>query len=60
VVIAGPFSQSALGIDIVPTWPTFSDGLILSVIVVGGVAAGLLPAIRAYRMSLSDGLSLRI
>lgn len=60
VLIVQPFSQAVLGINISITWPTLGDALILALIVVGGLAAGLLPAIRAYRMSLSDGLSLRI
>jgi putative ABC transport system permease protein len=31
----------------------------LGVIVLGGCAAGLLPALRAYRLSLADGMTVR-
>ena len=37
-----------------------SDWWILLAVVVAGTAAGAIPAIRAYRLSLADGLSIRI
>ncbi len=37
-----------------------SDWWIILAVVVAGTAAGAIPAIRAYRLSLADGLSIRI
>jgi len=39
--------------------PDFHECLVLALIVGGGALAGLLPALRAYRQSLSDGMSIR-
>ncbi|MGD9507333.1 MAG: ABC transporter permease [Geminicoccaceae bacterium] len=39
--------------------PTGGDLLALAIILVGGVLAGLLPAWRAYRLSLADGMTVR-
>jgi putative ABC transport system permease protein len=60
LVLARPLIESATGlyIDIGP--PEFRDMLLLAAIAGGGVIAGLVPAIRAYRMSLADGLAIRV
>lgn len=60
VLIARPISQSALGINLPMAPPAVSDWLILGIIVVAGLLAGIIPAIRAYRLSLNDGLSVRL
>jgi putative ABC transport system permease protein len=44
-----------LGID--P--PTAAEWLTLGAIVLAGVVAGLIPALRAYRLSLADGMTVR-
>jgi putative ABC transport system permease protein len=40
--------------------PAAGDVLTLGAIMVAGVAAGLLPALRAYRLSLADGMTVRV
>lgn len=39
--------------------PTLREGATLAVIVLGGCVAGLLPAWRAYRLSVADGMTVR-
>ena len=46
-----------LYIDIAP--PTLVELGALSAIVAGGLLAGLVPALRAYRQSLADGMAVR-
>jgi len=60
LLIVQPFSQSVLGINLALSLPAASDLFILAGIVLAGLAVGVIPAIRAYRLSLSDGLSVRI
>ena len=59
IILVRPFTQSLLGVDITVSLPTTSDLLILFTVIVAGLLAGLVPALRAYRRSLSDGLSIR-
>jgi putative ABC transport system permease protein len=40
-----------------PTWGEIGT---LAAIVVAGVLAGLVPAVRAYRLSLADGMTVRV
>ena len=51
---------SAFGIHLPLSVPSSTDLLLLGCVVLAGVATGFLPAIRAYRVSLADGLSIRI
>ena len=39
--------------------PGALDWLALAAIVAGGILAGLIPALRAYRQSLADGMMIR-
>lgn len=41
-------------------WPSATEALMLGAVVVCGAAAGLFPAWRAYRLSLSEGMRLRL
>ncbi|MEM8689547.1 MAG: ABC transporter permease [Pseudomonadota bacterium] len=50
-------SLYGLYLDISP--PAAKEWLALAAIVAGGVIAGLLPAIRAYRQSLADGMTVQ-
>ena len=54
-----PAIDAAYGlyIDIAP--PTGFELLSLAAIIVGGLLAGLIPALRAYRQSLADGMIIR-
>ncbi|TPM24774.1 ABC transporter permease [Mesorhizobium sp. B2-2-2] len=59
LVLARPLVDRQFGIDIGIQPPSATDALLLSAILIGGVAAGLLPACSAYRMSLADGMMVR-
>jgi putative ABC transport system permease protein len=58
--VARPLIENATGLYIAISPPGRHDFLILVAIIAGGVVAGLIPAIRAYRISLADGLSVRV
>ena len=57
---AQPVAQSMLGVQISIGLPTATEITILVLILAGGLLAGAIPAFRASRMSLADGLSMRI
>jgi len=52
--------ESHYGIAIQLAWLSVSDILILVVIVVAAALIGLIPAFKAYRQSLVDGLAMRL
>ncbi len=56
---AGPWVQSHYGVTLNLGEPSPSQGLLLAGVLAAGVLASLIPGLRAYRMSLSDGLSPR-
>jgi len=56
---AGPWVQSHYGVALNLGEPSASQGLLLAGVLAAGVLASLIPGLRAYRMSLSDGLSPR-
>lgn len=60
VGFASLFMQQRFGLNISLALPDSSDLKILLAIAVAGLVAGTLPALQAYRKSLSDGLSQRL
>jgi putative ABC transport system permease protein len=56
----GPWLQSTWGLHLGTGWPLPSQGWVLGVVLLAGLLASLLPAWRAYRLSLADGLSPRV
>lgn len=56
----GPWLQSRHGLVIGWGWPSADQWLLWAAVVATGWLASLLPALRAYRLSLADGLSPRI
>jgi len=54
-----PFIDRTYGLHIPIDPPTRDQLLVLGAIVEAGFVAGLLPAIRAYRLSLADGMIVR-
>ncbi len=52
-----PWLQASLGLALPITWPQAGELPLLSAIVAAGAVASLLPGWRAYRISLSDGLT---
>lgn len=54
------FLQQRFGLSIAVSLPQYRDLAILAAVAVAGLFAGVLPALQAYRKSLSDGLSQRL
>jgi putative ABC transport system permease protein len=57
---AKPILLNQFGFYLVLSWPTLEQWYLLVAVVVVGFVAGVLPAWRAYRYSLSDGMSIKI
>jgi putative ABC transport system permease protein len=57
--LARPYVDAAYGLHLPIGPPKPEAWVTLGVIVLGGCAAGLLPALRAYRLSLADGMTVR-
>ncbi|EJN07023.1 ABC transporter permease [Herbaspirillum sp. YR522] len=60
LVVLGPTLAAHFGIVLQAAWPTPGELQLLAATVAAGLLASLLPGLRAYRMSLSDGLTPRI
>jgi putative ABC transport system permease protein len=56
---AGPWVQSRFGISI-PVWPDSAELGLVALVFGAGLLAAMLPAVRACRLSLGDGLTPRI
>ena len=54
-----PLIDRLYGLHLAIDPPTWGEMATLAAIVVAGVLAGLVPAIRAYRLSLADGMTVR-
>ncbi|WP_411993285.1 ABC transporter permease [Agarivorans sp. DSG3-1] len=57
---AKPLLLNQFGFYLTLAWPTLEQWYLLLAVVVVGFIAGVLPAWRAYRYSLSDGMSIKI
>ncbi len=57
---ASPWIRAATGLHITPGLPDLNGWLYLAGIAGAGLLTGFLPAIRAYKMTLSDGLTMRL
>ncbi len=60
LVVARPLASREFGLHLPVAPLDASDYAILGLVVLAGLIAGCVPAIRAYRLSLADGLSMRI
>jgi putative ABC transport system permease protein len=58
--VARSFIQAHLGLWIEIGLPSAHEWLLLAMVLVAGVVAGLWPALRAYRYSLIDGMTVHI
>jgi putative ABC transport system permease protein len=58
VAFLGPLLNDLYGLSVVLSAPTGREWLLAGAIVLAGYLAGLVPAVRAYFLSLGDGLSL--
>ncbi len=60
MAILAPVLQSRFGLIVAPQWPSTVEWQLLGLVVLTGLLASLVPAIRAYRLSLADGLTPRV
>lgn len=60
VVLAGPWVQERFGIALQATAPTVEQWGLFGAVLLAGMLASLVPGLRAYRLSLADGLSPKI
>ena len=59
VLVGQPIMSREFGLHIPVELPALEDLWIIGAVVLAGGVAGSIPAIRAYRLSLADGLSIR-
>lgn len=59
LIFARPFIDHTYGLSLAIDPPRADEWIKLALIVAAGFLAGLLPAIRAYRLSLADGMTVR-
>jgi putative ABC transport system permease protein len=59
IALGGPWVQSHYGITLNLSAPSASQWQLLGAVLGAGVAASLVPGLRAYRLSLADGLAPR-
>lgn len=60
ILLARPVIEARYGIHIALSEPTAHEGMMLGMIFLAGFAVGVLPSYRAFRLSLADGLSIRV
>ena len=60
VVLAGPWMQERFGIALQASAPTAAQWGLFVAVLLAGMLASLVPGLRAYRLSLADGLSPKV
>ena len=60
LLVGQPIVTREFGLHLPLAMPAPADWWIIAAVVGAGFAAGSIPALRAYRLSLADGLSMRI
>jgi putative ABC transport system permease protein len=58
--VAKPWLEQGLGLFIALRWPSVTEFGLMILVAVCGVLIGLIPAYRIYRLSLADGMTIRI
>jgi len=59
LLILQPYIDSSYGLHLAIDPPQPREFVTLAAIVIAGIVAGLLPALRAYRLSVADGMTVR-
>ncbi len=59
IMIVQPFVDRLYGLHLAIEAPKWAEMQMLAAIVLAGFLAGLLPALRAYRLSVADGMTVR-
>jgi len=60
IALLSPWLQARFGLTLTLSEPTLNEWTLLACLLAAGWLASLLPGVRAYRLSLADGLSPRI
>lgn len=60
LAVGQPLIDARFGLFLEIGWPSARDLIVLALVVGGGALAGIIPAYRAYRRSLADGMMVRI
>jgi putative ABC transport system permease protein len=60
IALAGPWAQARFGIALQLATPSGAEWALLGAVLAAGVLASLVPGLRAYRLSLADGLSPKV
>jgi putative ABC transport system permease protein len=55
-----PWLASQHGLHLSLGWPSAGEWRLLAAVLVASLAASLVPALRAYRYSLADGMTIRV
>ncbi len=58
--LVGPWLQAHHGLLLTAGWPTPGEWRLLGAVMLAACAASLIPAFRAYRYSLADGMTIRM
>ena len=58
--LAAPWLAASHGLSLALDWPAAGEWLLLAAVLGASLVASLVPAWRAYRYSLADGLTIRI
>ena len=58
--IAQPIIDAKFGLWLPSKAPTLNEFFVLAAVIIASIIASLLPALRAYRLSLADGMLVRI
>ncbi len=59
LAVARPIIDSAFGLWLPISWPSEREFLVMLAVVAGAAVASLVPALRAYRFSLADGMMVK-
>ena len=54
--LLSPWALAELGVRLQTTWPSWEEGQLMGMVVITGLLFSGLPALRAWKMSLADGL----
>ena len=60
ILVLQPLAESRFGLVLGLGAPTHQEWMLLALVVVAGLFVGVIPAWRAYRLSLADGMTIRI
>lgn len=60
MLLAQPVIQQQFGLYIEITAPTTYEWMLLGIVQLAGIIVGIIPAIRAYRHSLADGMTIKV